>query len=87
MSPGTGREILNHWTAREVPTGYIRIGVKIQTGELPGGPVVRTLHSDCQGPWDQSLVEELSLMNHRVRQKKFRRNETSKTQSLELSVF
>ena len=59
MSPGTGRQILNLGTAREVPTSYIRIGVKIQKGELPGGPVVRTSHSNCQGPWDQSLVEEL----------------------------
>ena len=59
MSPSTGRQILNHWAARKVPTSYIRIGVKIQKGELPGGPVVRTSHCHCQGPWDQSLVEEL----------------------------
>ena len=59
MSPGTGRQILNLGAARKVPTSYIRIGVKIQKGELPGGPVVRTSHSNCQGPWDQSLVEEL----------------------------
>ena len=47
---------------------------------------LRTLTAKDPGI-SQSLVEELSLTNHRVQQKKFRRNEISKTQSLELSVF
>jgi len=86
MSPGTGRQILNLWTAKEVPTSYIRIGVKIQKGELPGGPVVRTSHSHCQGSWDPSLVEELRSHKPQGAAKKIQ-NEISKTQSVELSVF
>ena len=41
--------------------------LELLLGGFPGGPVARTLCSQCRGAWVSSLVEELDPTGHNLR--------------------
>ena len=57
--PVIRKATLGFHQARATPTWRGRPALKETFWDCPGGPVAKTLHSQIQGAWVQSLIREL----------------------------